>query len=120
VQYPTTVSAGYLQELKTTAEDQEVKGGNDDTAIGAEGAFLAATPDVEVIPSVEDMEMPTSDVQPRHVSTATLGIVARPAPTKWSSDEAVAQVDLPDVTLRFPEKKRLHWSNKTCTWVFLS
>lgn len=39
-----------------------------------------------------------------------------PVPTKWSSDEVAAQADLPDVPFRFSEKKRLHWSDKTCTW----
>jgi hypothetical protein len=27
------------------------------------------------------------------------------------------QVDTPDVRIRFPEKKRLHWKGKTCTFI---
>jgi hypothetical protein len=110
------VSDGYLQESKAIAEDQEVKEDNHSASIETEGVALAVIPAVEAAPSVKDMEMPTSEpVQSRPVSTATSGVVAQPAPTKWSADEAVAQGDLPDVPVRFPEKRRLYWSNKTCT-----
>ena len=113
-QYPTPVSDGYLQEIKTIAEDQERQEDIYDVSTESEGVVLAAPPDVDAAPSVKDMEFPISEPeQPRPASTATPSVVPQPAPTKWS-DESVAQVDLPDVPLRFPEKRRLHWSNKTC------
>jgi hypothetical protein len=115
-QYPTPVSGGYLQGLKAIAEDQEVKikKNDQDVLVEAEGVALEAIPDAKAAPSVKDMGMPTSEpLEP--VSTATPGVVAQPAPTKWSSVEAVAQVDLPDVPLRFPEKRRPRWSSQTCT-----
>lgn len=86
MQYPTPISDSYLQELKLAS------GGQD----GKEDGHPHST----------------------SVPSASSGVVAvaPPAPTKWSSDEAVAQCDLPDVPFRFSEKKRLHWSDKTCTW----
>ena len=52
-------------------------------------------------------------------------IVQEPAPPKPTVDEIIekrtgdavtptSQVDTPDVRVRFPEKKRLHWKGKTC------
>lgn len=31
-----------------------------------------------------------------------------------TGDPALSQIDTPDVPIRFAEKKRLHWSGKTC------
>jgi hypothetical protein len=88
-------------------------------SVETEGVALVATPDADGTSIIK--EPPTSEpIQPHSASvpSAPSGVVAvtPPAPTKWSSDEAVAQADLPDVPFRFSEKKRLHWSDKTCTW----
>jgi hypothetical protein len=88
-------------------------------SVETKGVALVATPDADGTSIIK--EMPTSEpIQPHSVSvpSASAGVVAvtPPAPTKWSSDEAAAQADLPDVPFRFSEKKRLHWSDKTCTW----
>ncbi|KAH9988117.1 FMN-linked oxidoreductase [Russula compacta] len=103
--YPTPVSDGYLQELKAVVEDQDSKEDDHNVSIETEG--VGPTPNANAAPN---MKKPS---RPHSVSSAPPGIVAQPAPTKLSSDEAVAQTDLPDVPLRFSEKKRLHWSDKT-------
>ena len=41
------------------------------------------------------------------------GAVAEPQPTAADSEDQ-SQNDTPDVPLRFSEKKRLHWTGKTC------
>jgi hypothetical protein len=77
-------------------------------SVETEGVALVATPDADGTSIIK--ELPTSEsIQPHSALVPS-------APTKWSSDEAVAQADLPDVPFRFSEKKRLHWSDKTCTW----
>lgn len=88
MQFPLPLFDGYLQELKAMAGDPDGK--RDDR----EGPV-----ETESVAPVE--------------SLASSGIVP-PAPTKWSSDEAGAQADLPDVPFRFSEKRRLRWSGKTC------
>ena len=116
MQYPTPISDSYLQELKVAGGGQGGKEDDHDMSVETEGVALAATPDADGTSVLK--EPPTSEpIQPHSVS-ASSGIVnvTPPAPTKWSSDEAVAQADLPDVPFRFSEKKRLHWSDKTCTW----
>lgn len=87
-------------------EDQDSKQDDHDVSSKTEG--VGPTPNANAAPSMKEPSRPHS------VSSAPSGIVAQPAPKKWSSDEAVAQSDLPDVPLRFSEKKRLHWSDKTC------
>ena len=115
-QCPTPVSDVYLQTLKEAVGDRQGKRVQDDCDdfVETEGAALVATPDTDVPPNTNGP--PTSEpIRPHPASSVPSGIViAPPAPTKWSSDEAVAQADLPDVPLRFQEKKRLHWSDKTC------
>jgi tRNA-dihydrouridine synthase 3 len=112
LQCPTPVSGDYFQTLKEAAGDNQGKADDCDVS----GAALVATPDAAVPPGIK--VPPTSEpIRPHSVLSAPSGIVvAPPVPTKWSSDEAVAQADLPDVPLRFQEKKRLHWSDKTCKW----
>ena len=109
-QFPTPVSDRYLQELKATAENLDSKEDDHGVSIGTEGV----TPDGDGTPSIEE---PSNSEPLRHrpVSSASSSVVPPPAPTKWSSDEAAAQADLADVPFRFSEKKRLHWSDKTCT-----
>jgi tRNA-dihydrouridine synthase 3 len=112
-QCPTPVSDDYLRSLKVAGGNQDGKEDSYDVSVETEGAALVATSDAGVPPGIK--EPPTSEpIRPHSVSVPSGTVVARPAPTKWSSDEAVAQADLPDVPLRFQEKKRLHWSDKTC------
>jgi hypothetical protein len=112
-QCPTPVSDNYFQALKVVVNDQNGKEDDHDVSIETESAALVAslaTPDADVAPPPA-----SGPIRPHSVSSAPSGIVvAQPAPTKWPSDEAAAQADLPDVPLRFQEKKRLHWSDKTC------
>ncbi|KAH9968083.1 zinc finger dihydrouridine synthase [Russula dissimulans] len=105
--FPTPVSDGYLQELKTSVEGRNGK--EDDRDVPAEAGGVEATPDEDA--SLSTKELPTSE--PHFVSSAPSGAVAQPTPIKWSSDEAAAQADLPDVPFRFSEKKSLRWSDKT-------
>jgi len=113
-QFPTPVSDGYLQELKAMAGDLDSKEDDHGVSIGIEGVASGTTPNADGTPSIEE---PSNSEPLRHhpVSSASSSVVPLPAPTKWSSDEAAAQADLPDVPFRFSEKKRLHWSDKTCT-----
>ena len=85
-------------------------------SVETEGVALVVAPDAGVTSLIK--EPPTSEPILPHsalVPSAPSGVPPAPA-TKWSSDEAVAQADLPDVPFRFSEKKRLNWSDKTCTW----
>ena len=113
-QFPTPVSDGYLQELKAMVGDLDSKEDGQGVSIESEGVAPGTTPGADGTPSIEG---PSSSEPLRHhpVSSASSSIVPPPAPTKWFSDEAAAQADLPDVPFRFSEKKRLHWSDKTCT-----
>ena len=73
--------------------------------VSAEGdsTTITANPDVEPEePCIEESILPSA--------------AAKPIPTKLSPDEVHAQTDLPDVTFRFSEKRRLNWSNETCMW----
>jgi hypothetical protein len=83
-------------------------------SVGTEGMASGTTPDADGTLSIEG---PSNHEPLRHnpVSSTSSGVAPPPAPTKWSSDEAAAQADLPDVPFRFSEKKRLNWSDKTCT-----
>lgn len=117
-QYPTPISDSYLQELKVASGGQGGKEDDHDMSVETEGMALVANPDADSRSIFK--EPPTSEpIQPHSslMPSAPSGVVAvaPPAPIKWSSDEAVAQADLPDVPSRFSEKKRLHWSDKTCT-----
>jgi len=113
-QCPTPVSDGYLQGLKATAGDLDSKEDDHGVSIEMEGVASGTAPDADGTPSTEE---PSNSGPLRHrpVSSASSSVVPPHAPTKWSSDEAAAQADLPDVPFRFSEKKRLHWSDKTCT-----
>ena len=112
MQFPTPVSDGYLQGLKTSVGDHHGKG--DDRNVPAEVEGVEATPGGGASLSIKGPS--TSNPTASHsVSSAPSGTVAQPTPVKWSSDEAAAQADLPDVPVRFSEKRRLHWSDKTCT-----
>ncbi|KAI9464008.1 zinc finger dihydrouridine synthase [Lactarius psammicola] len=111
--YPTPVSDDYCQELKAMAEEREGNENHLDISTEAEIATtIAANPDVEPKPSIEESNIFDS-VQHCSVSTGLPGFATGPAPTKLSLDEAHAQADLPDVPFRFSEKRRLNWSNRT-------
>jgi hypothetical protein len=88
-------------------------------SVEMEGVALVPTPDADGTSIIKEPRT-SKPIQPYSASvpSAPSGVVTitPPAPTKWSSDEAIAQADLPDVPFRFSEKKRLHWSDKTCTW----
>lgn len=113
-QFPTPVFDGYLQELKAMVGDLDSKEDGHGVSVGREGVASVTTPDADGSLSIEG---PSNPEPLRHnpVSSASSGVAPPPAPTKWSSDEAAAQADLPDVPFRFSEKNRLHWSDKTCT-----
>ena len=113
-QFPTPVFDGYLQELKAMVGDSDSKEDGHGVSVGTEGVASRMTLDTDGTLSIEGPSNPES---PRHnpVSSTSSGVAPPPAPTKWSSDEAAAQADLPDVPFRFSEKKRLNWSDKTCT-----
>ncbi|KAI0273872.1 zinc finger dihydrouridine synthase [Russula aff. rugulosa BPL654] len=111
--YPTPISDGYLQELKVASGGQDGKEDDHDMSVETEGVALVVAPDAGVTSLIK--EPPTSEPILPHsalVPSAPSGVPPAPA-TKWSSDEAVAQADLPDVPFRFSEKKRLNWSDKT-------
>ena len=92
---------------------QDGKEDDHDMSVETEGVALVATPDAGGTSLIK--EPPTSEpIQPHSASVSSAPSGVPPAPTKWSSDEAVAQADLPDVPFRFSEKKKLHWSDKTC------
>ena len=115
-QCPTPVSDVYLQTLKETVNDQQGKGVQDDydVSVETECTTLVATLDTDVPPST-NVPHTSEPIRPHPASSAPSDmVIAPPAPTKWSSDEAVAQADLPDVPLRYQQNKRLHWSDKTC------
>jgi hypothetical protein len=83
-------------------------------SVETEGVALA-TPDAGGTSLIK--EPPTSEpMQPHSASVPSVPSGVPPAPTKWSPDETIAQADFPDVPFRFSEKKRLRWSDKTCTW----
>ena len=97
---------------------QDGKEDDHDMSVETLGVALVSTPDADGASVIK--EPPASKpIQPHSASvpSAPSGVVTvtPPAPTKWSSDEAVAQADHPDTPFRFSEKKRLHWSDKTCT-----
>jgi|SRR6266850_2891223 len=112
MQFPLPVSDGYLQELKAMVGDPDSKREDHGGPMETESVAPVATPDADAALSTNE---PSKSQSLRHhpESLASSGIVP-PAPTKWSSDEAVAQADLPDVPFRFSEKRRLRWSDKTC------
>jgi hypothetical protein len=79
-----------------------------------EGAVPTASPCVDAAPSFKKTHS-SEPIRLQLMPSAPSGVVADPTPPKRSLDEVMAQADLPDVPLRFSEKRRLHWSDKTCT-----
>ncbi len=112
-QFPTPVSDGYLQELKAMIRDLDGKEDDQGVSVETEGATAVASPGADAAPTIKELSK-SEPLRLHPVSSASSSVDPLPAPTKWSSDEAVAQADLPDVPFRFSEKKRLHWSDKTC------
>ena len=85
-QYPHPIADAYLKEIQNAAADEKK----------AESTLEAATEAVTV--NVSEVEAQPSD----SAAVAT------------KTEEDHSQDDTPDVPLRFVEKKRLHWSGKTC------
>ena len=54
------------------------------------------------------------DVDPIEISGADFEASTRSVSTQ---DGDMSQADTPDTPMRFVEKKRLHWSGKTCKWL---
>jgi hypothetical protein len=106
------VSDAYLQELKAIVGDPDSKEDDRGGSIETESMVLVVTPGIDAAPSINEPSMSESQRHPPKSSASSS--VVPPVPTKWSSDEAIAQADLPDVPSRFSEKKRLRWSDKTC------
>jgi tRNA-dihydrouridine synthase 3 len=110
-QYPLPITETYLKELQEKTEDKE------EEAVQKSGVVIVEhnsevvgvqEPEKEVpMPVLDALEPPVGTDPP---PSATLG----PVPEKLSSEAATSQVDTPDVPIRFQEKKRLNWSNKTC------
>ncbi|KAI9513479.1 zinc finger dihydrouridine synthase [Russula earlei] len=103
---PTPISDGYLQGLQAAVGDKD--GGQD--FVDMQGVVPIATPDEGAALSAKGS--PTSEPTQSH----SVSSVAQPRAIKWPSSEAEAQADLPDVPFKFPEKRRLHWADKTCTF----
>lgn len=102
IQYPLPITDAYLKELKD-AKDEE------DAAI----ASAKAKNDVTV--PQDESESAVVFKEPEQVKDEPP--IFPPAPTKYSDVEAAAQADTPDVRPRFAEKKRLVWTDKTCTFL---
>lgn len=96
-QYPHPIADAYLEELKNAANEAE-KGGDEQPAETQDGSAPTTVP-VSALEEQDGATAPTpSDVVSKSQSTM---------------DQT--QEDTPDVPLRFVEKKRLHWTGKTCT-----
>jgi len=91
-----------LNELKETNEDDSARIERVDIS---EPTVEESAPSTLVAVKVErDL---TSDSKPE----------LKPATMKDFEHEALAQTDSPDACIRFAEKKRLYWSDKTCALV---
>ena len=93
-----------MNELKETNEDDSTRIERVDIS---ESTVEESTPSTLVAAKVErDL---TSDSKPEPE--------LKPATMKDFEHEALAQTDSPDARIRFAEKKRLYWSDKTCALV---
>ena len=120
-QYPLPITDAYLRELQL----QNVKEGN-----GKEGSkdevdaspYTPHSPEADPEPSRKE-PIADPEVVPKNPSTSTPENPASTVPPENSTipslapltEEIEAQKDTPDVPTRFAEKKRLVWSDKTCT-----
>ena len=86
VQYPRPISDAYLTEIQQP-------------------------PDAKDGETLEPQE--EAEIDPMGLSGADLDTSMPPTSRK---DAHMSQTDTPDVPMRFVEKKRLHWSGKTCKW----
>lgn len=94
VQYPHPISDQYLKEIQN-ANDKAEKDG----------------PDEAGLPSADAVVAPDTAPQLTEEGPAIANTDAGQHPAK------VEQDDTPDVPMRFSEKKRLHWSGKTCAYL---
>lgn len=84
VQYPRPVSDAYLKEIQQSTDPMDGE-------------------------PIEPPEETAGD--PKELSSPDL---EAPAPSASNQDVDISQVDTPDTPMRLAEKRRLHWSGKTC------
>lgn len=97
-QYPLPIATAYLEELKS-AEDKEEK----PTSVPNGNAVVVAEPEQDL-----DAAMSAPEAQNPVLSTVDELIQKRTGDFNQPADVA-------DTPVRFREKKRLHWTGKTCT-----
>jgi len=86
VQYPRPVSDAYLKEIQQSPDARDEE-------------TLEPPKEAEVNP----IESPGANLETSTPSASNQGV-------------DMSQIDTPDAPIRFAEKKRLHWSGKTCKW----
>lgn len=103
-QYPFPTADEYLRQL--AAENPEKP-----KAIPTANSIVIGEPEQEM-----DVEMSAPTPQPTLQESAPPKSTVDEIIEKRTGDPATptSQVDTPDVRVRFPEKKRLHWKGKTC------
>ncbi|KAI0301274.1 hypothetical protein BC826DRAFT_988480 [Russula brevipes] len=96
---PTPISDVYLQELKAAAEDQDGKEGDHDVSMPVE---TEGAPPLRVL-----VNHSSEPIRPQPMPSAPSGVAADPTPPNGPQ-------------MKFSEKRRLHWSDKTCTRLCVS
>jgi tRNA-dihydrouridine synthase 3 len=97
------IAKAYLKELQD-AEAKESK----PKPVPDENSFVVEEP-------VQDMEVDVDAQQQSEKHT-----VEEIIETRTGTDEVMSAQDSPDVSIRFAEKKRLHWAEKTCMCAVLN
>ena len=92
------IAKAYLKELQVV----EVKDGKP-TPVPDENSFVVDEP-------VQNMEVDLDAQQPQPEKPTVEEIIE----TRTGTDVAMSAQDAPDVSMRFAEKRRLHWAGKTC------
>ena len=92
------IANAYLKEL----QDGEVKDSKS-KPVPDENSFVVEEP-------VQDVEVDLDAQQPQSEKPTVEEIIE----TRTGEDEAMSAQDSPDVSMRFAEKRRLHWAGKTC------
>jgi len=86
VQYPRPLSDAYLKEIQQSPDAR----------------------DEETLEPPKETEVNPIESLGANLETST--------PPTADQDVDMSQTDTPDAPMRFAEKKRLHWSGKTCKW----
>ncbi|KZV62143.1 zinc finger dihydrouridine synthase [Peniophora sp. CONT] len=108
--YPSPITEAYLKEIQTQT-DSEPKATDQSkveatTVEDGETAIVVQEPEADVVPSEANGTAASSGLP----STPPMDLT----PTATDREvEVAAQADTPDVPIRFAEKKRLLWTNKT-------